>query len=97
MKAITEASFLEGLERDGITVSDLQKRACAALGFPVGTLETADIVVGGDWPTPIFGAKRYRCDDCEGYVSLAPSSQRMLAERPHVRVICMRCAQREAQ
>lgn len=98
MKAITEAGFIEELERDGISMSDWRERACSKLGIAakdVGTLETADTVIGGRWPTPLLGSKRYRCDTCEGYVSLAPSSQRMLAERPQVRVVCMRCAQPE--
>jgi hypothetical protein len=93
-----EEELLEDLAGRGLAWNDLQKAFSVATGIDIkqlGTLENADTVIGGPWPTPLFGSKRHRCELCEGFVSLAPSSQRMLQARPETRILCLRCAKTE--
>lgn len=78
MKSITEAELLAGFAAQGMDRYELQERLAAALGIPkteMGTVEQADAIIGGPWPTPMRGAQRHQCEACDGYVSLAPSSQ----------------------
>lgn len=80
-RSVTEASFLADLERSGITMQSAQQLAGAALGITdIGTIETADTIIAGAWPTTLRGSMRYRCVVCNGFVSLSPSSQAELAE-----------------
>ena len=94
MKSITEEELLAGLAAQGADRYELQGRIAAALGIPkaeMGTIDQADIIIGGGWPTPMRGAQRHQCETCNAHVSLAPSSQAaMAARRRHV--VCMACA-----
>lgn len=94
MKSWTEAELLAEIERAGFTRQDAQLRFAAVVGMPAkdfGTVENADTIIGGAWPTPMRGARRHQCETCNRYVSLAPSSQAAIAQRPR-HVVCMACA-----
>jgi hypothetical protein len=94
MKSMTEAELFAELTADGTSRQELQERFARALRLPVAkmcTPENADVIIGGRWPTLIRGARRHDCETCDEHVSLAPSSQAVLAIRA-VHVICMRCA-----
>lgn len=90
----TEDDLMTELRDAGLTWDALQQAALRIPRDQVGTLESADVIIGGPWPTPLFGSMRYRCMSCNGFVSLAPSSQQALAARP-IRVVCLGCAKRE--
>jgi hypothetical protein len=50
-------------------------------------------VCGGAWPSEIHGSKQAVCEECKGFLSLAPSTQEMLATRTaETHIICMECA-----
>lgn len=90
---MTEGKLDEFLSETGVSREELVRRACAMLGIDpsqMGTLETANTIVGGRWPSAIIGARRFQCESCMAYVSLAPSSQRVLTAR-RLKVICMAC------
>jgi len=96
MKSFTEAELFEDFARQGIGMPELQRRVGLALGIAeIGSIEEADTIIGGAWPVRIRGAARYRCEACECYVSLAPSSQAMLAKRS-LHIICLSCARSRA-
>jgi hypothetical protein len=93
-----EEDLEQAVSGAGLTWDAVHRLMGKALGIDpdqVGTLETANVIIGGIWPTPLLGSKRYRCDSCEGFVALAPSSQRMLAARAQLRIVCLRCARGE--
>jgi hypothetical protein len=53
-------------------------------------------VCGGVWPSEINGSKRAVCEDCKGFLSLAPSTQEMIATRTAAtHIICMECAMKK--
>lgn len=93
MKSYTEEELLAGLAADGTDRYELQMRFAEAFGMSkaaMGTVDQADIIVGGDWPTPMRSAQRHQCEICNVHVSLAPSSQAAMAERPR-HVVCIDC------
>lgn len=95
-QSFTEARLHEVLSDLGADWVELLKGVGVSLGIDpaqVGTLETADTIIGGRWPSQLLGSMRYPCEPCGAFVSLAPSSQRILAARP-IRVVCMRCARK---
>jgi hypothetical protein len=96
MKSYTEAELLEDFARAGIGMPELQRLAGKALGISdIGSIEEANTIIGGSWPAQIRGAARYQCEACACFVSLAPSSQAMLAKRT-LHVVCMSCARSNA-
>jgi len=97
-RAQREEDLMERVAGMGLGWNKIQKALAIGLGIPaaqIGTLETADIVIGGPWPSALLGSKRYCCKSCEGFVSLSPSSQRMLAVRAEIDVLCLRCARKQ--
>jgi hypothetical protein len=92
MKSYTEEEVFEEFAREGWGIAELQQLAGRVLGVAdIGSIEEADTIIGGSWPAQIRGATRYQCEACECFVSLAPSSQAMLAKRT-LHVVCLSCA-----
>lgn len=57
-------------------------------------------VCGGVWPSEINGSKQAVCEECKGFLSLAPSTQEMLATRTataKTHIICMDCAMKRVR
>jgi hypothetical protein len=60
--------------------------------------EKPDLIVGGRWPSLIFGSRREVCADCRMYVSLSPGTGNLAKTTwPDVPVLCTSCAERRLE
>lgn len=92
-RQVRERDFDNSLAASGMTRAEWQRDVGKMFGLQTGNLSEASVLVAGEWPGAVLGSRRYKCEDCAGFVSLAPSGQEMLRER-ELRVLCMKCAKK---
>jgi hypothetical protein len=95
---MNERKAIQKAFRDNPTMA-AQLRELHAAGKLQSTADVPDAepltIVAGPWPCSISGSKQVRCAICNCFLSIAPSTQTVMAERSGATTIkCFACMQK---